>query len=527
MCTLADPPVLPICIDRDRALLGPIWQPGRSVCPDCLDHWLSINFFDHPDEPGPLHRDLPVLICEAALALVARPSALDDHGIAICAAGKGTAAHPVFRRQDCKFCGVAGEQAVDTSLHAQLRMHCSPWTGIVNRLELTKEPSAGAFRATATWTPPLPIDDARGYLHRQESYGRGRTAREAETGCIAEALERYSLIYRGNEATVRGTIDEVDGINPDEIQLYSAAQYRDRAAWNAQVEEELEVPELFDATVPVDWLKAIALDPNGRGTFVPAACCLMWYQFQPGEPEFARADTIGCASGTTFDDAAARALLEWIERDATTIWWDNALGRPGLRIESFDSDDLNTVVDGLRAIDRRLFLLDCTTDIGVPAYVAIAPRRDGSEPLIACAADLSPSVAAYRAASEVGQVWYDAQRSGDGLLPSLREWLLTETTKTQPYLKPTHFVDAPSAPTYSQDRLKILVDRLVDVGLQPYAVDHSRTDVTLPTVRAVVPGLRHGWNRRAPGRLYDVPVKMGWLSRSKAEEELNPIRCSL
>jgi ribosomal protein S12 methylthiotransferase accessory factor len=37
-----------------------------------------------------------------------------------------------------------------------------------------------------------------------------------------------------------------------------------------------------------------------------------------------------------------------------------------------------------------------------------------------------------------------------------------------------------------------------------------------------VPGLRHFWARFAPGRLYDVPVAMGWLERPVPEAELNP-----
>jgi oxazoline/thiazoline synthase len=41
--------------------------------------------------------------------------------------------------------------------------------------------------------------------------------------------------------------------------------------------------------------------------------------------------------------------------------------------------------------------------------------------------------------------------------------------------------------------------------------------------RVVVPGLRHFWRRLAPGRLYDVPVSLGWLDRPRAETELNPI----
>jgi ribosomal protein S12 methylthiotransferase accessory factor len=38
----------------------------------------------------------------------------------------------------------------------------------------------------------------------------------------------------------------------------------------------------------------------------------------------------------------------------------------------------------------------------------------------------------------------------------------------------------------------------------------------------MAPGLRHFWVRLAPGRLYDVPVRLGWLQTSLSEELLNP-----
>jgi hypothetical protein len=42
-------------------------------------------------------------------------------------------------------------------------------------------------------------------------------------------------------------------------------------------------------------------------------------------------------------------------------------------------------------------------------------------------------------------------------------------------------------------------------------------------VKVFVPGLRHFWARLAPGRLYDAPVRLGWLPAPLAEEQLNPI----
>jgi oxazoline/thiazoline synthase len=38
-----------------------------------------------------------------------------------------------------------------------------------------------------------------------------------------------------------------------------------------------------------------------------------------------------------------------------------------------------------------------------------------------------------------------------------------------------------------------------------------------------VPGLRHFYRRFAPGRLYDVPVKLGWLDKPTLENDLNPV----
>jgi len=45
----------------------------------------------------------------------------------------------------------------------------------------------------------------------------------------------------------------------------------------------------------------------------------------------------------------------------------------------------------------------------------------------------------------------------------------------------------------------------------------------LPVVKVIVPGLRHFWARFAPGRLYEVPVALGWVPAQLTEEQLNPV----
>jgi ribosomal protein S12 methylthiotransferase accessory factor len=42
-------------------------------------------------------------------------------------------------------------------------------------------------------------------------------------------------------------------------------------------------------------------------------------------------------------------------------------------------------------------------------------------------------------------------------------------------------------------------------------------------VKVIVPGMRSFWARYAPGRLFDVPVRLGRLARPTPYDELNPI----
>src|SRR5207247_10804928 len=60
-------------------------------------------------------------------------------------------------------------------------------------------------------------------------------------------------------------------------------------------------------------------------------------------------------------------------------------------------------------------------------------------------------------------------------------------------------------------------------GLEVLVLDQTRPDIGLPVVKVIVPGLRHFWARFGPGRLYDVPVRLGGLAEPTPYEQLNPI----
>lgn len=74
-----------------------------------------------------------------------------------------------------------------------------------------------------------------------------------------------------------------------------------------------------------------------------------------------------------------------------------------------------------------------------------------------------------------------------------------------------------------RDTVHALVERAAGRGLETIVLDQTRPDLDICAAKVVVPGLRHFWRELGPGRLYDVPVELGWLGRAHSESELNPM----
>jgi ribosomal protein S12 methylthiotransferase accessory factor len=66
------------------------------------------------------------------------------------------------------------------------------------------------------------------------------------------------------------------------------------------------------------------------------------------------------------------------------------------------------------------------------------------------------------------------------------------------------------------------VDLVSAAGLQVIVVDQTRPDIELAVARVVVPGLRHFWRRLGPGRLWEVPARLGRLPLALDEDSVNP-----
>src|SRR4029079_14773840 len=106
----------------------------------------------------------------------------------------------------------------------------------------------------------------------------------------------------------------------------------------------------------------------------------------------------------------------------------------------------------------------------------------------------------------------------------------TVTTKDLPHVVPDMSLPPVHGNQYSnlwtddiKEDILFCKDVVEKKGMEMLVLDPTRSDIGMPVVKVIVPELRHFWPRFAPGRLYDVPVKLGWLSAPLAEEQLNPI----
>ncbi len=85
-----------------------------------------------------------------------------------------------------------------------------------------------------------------------------------------------------------------------------------------------------------------------------------------------------------------QGFLELVERDAYAIWWYNRLKRPPVNLDMFNDSYVRDLQIQLAESGKRLWVLDITSDLGIPSFVAIAHwEKDGANISISVPARIS------------------------------------------------------------------------------------------------------------------------------------------
>jgi ribosomal protein S12 methylthiotransferase accessory factor len=560
------------------AWLGPLFVPGHTGCWRCLAHRLEGHrrverYLEQrlgkavlPPAPSALSatRRLVAGLVSTTVArwvVEGRLPALEGQVLTFGAATFESRSHPVTRRPQCPDCGDAGLMArrqrepvvlepsprvftadgghrqvdPEETLHRVSR-HFSPVSGIVNRLTRTGQPGDDArllFSYSTDHNFVLLADDLQSLRHNLRGFsgGKGRTDAQARASALCESIERYSGVWQGDEARRRATLEELgeEALHPQALLGFSARQYARRQEWNRLQELFSWVPEPFEPDRPIDWSPVWSLTRE-RWRFVSTALCYYGYPFA-GAPVFGLADSNGCAAGNTRTEAILQGFFELVERDAAALWWYNRLRRPGVDLAGFGEPYLLDVARHWRSRGRELWALDLTTDLGIPTFAAVSRRVEGpgESVIFGFGTHLDARVALLRAVTEHNQfmpLLPVAEASGAG---TFSRWVHEVRVEQEPFLVPAPDVAPRTAadfPRHQSAELREDVAHCVELarraGLETLVLDQTRPDTGLAVVKVWVPGLRHFWARLGPGRLYDVPVRMGLLPAPLPEEALNP-----
>ncbi|MCR3751565.1 TOMM precursor leader peptide-binding protein [Lentzea californiensis] len=557
-----------------QVTVGPFFTPGDGPCWRCLATRLSANRTAEAHvrarcgQKGPAPRpliglpSLHAMAVEIASVEVAKWLAGLRHETqrsiwSYDSLSMKVTQHEVRHRPQCGGCGdqevVARRAFEPVELASRVKRSCDggghrasppqevldeyrhligPVTGVVREIRRAEGPAFfNSYRSGANIAAGGEgIEGLRSAL-RADTGGKGVTALDAEVGALCEAVERRSGAFFGEEARVSGSFTSLGdrAIHPDSVQQYHPRQFETRDEWNAQHADFQYVTTPFDEHEVMDWTPLWSLTEQ-RHKFLPTG---MVYFGAPCPPSIV-SNSNGCAAGSSVEDAVLQGLLELVERDAVAIWWYNRTPVPGMDLDSFRDPWISELRQVHAGLGREVWLLDVTSDLGVPTMVAISRRTAGEREdiMLGCGSHLDPRLAARRALTELNQCMPMVCGPMDlGTFDvDMRRWFETTKLVEQPWLAPDPSVPPREASHHGYlfrhdltDDVRALQHALEQRGMEVLVLDQTRPDIGLPVVRVVVPGLRHFWSRFAQGRLYDVPVQMGRLTRPRRYEELNPI----
>ena len=420
--------------------------------------------------------------------------------------------------------------------------HISPITGVIRELQKLPDRLDGFHNYVAKHHFISMFDDLRALAQNigGRSGGKGRTDIQARVSGFGEAIERYSGVFQGDEIRIKSSYHQLGdrAIHPNACMNFSQSQYRDRQNWNASCQSlSQRVPEPFDETKAIEWTPVWSLTQQ-EFKYLPTAYCYFGYP-KPEKPD-CWADTNGCAAGNTLEEAILQGFMELVERDSVALWWYNRIQRPEVDLDSFDEPYFRSLQESYQSIHRDLWVLDLTSDLNIPTFVAVSRcgDRDSEDILLGFGSHFDAKIAVSRALTEINQILgVVLPTNADGKTqyassaePLALNWWQTATLQNQPYLVPDKSskakVYADYAQNWSDDLLEDIkrCQQIVEQkGMEMLVLDQTRPDIGLKVVKVIVPGMRHFWKRSAAGRLYDIPVEMGWLKESMSEDNLNPI----
>lgn len=312
--------------------------------------------------------------------------------------------------------------------------------------------------------------------------GRGETLGEAFESCVGEAAEYLSFIEREHDPLL---VQWNGSHNLERRQL----------GWALA---GIGLPEDTDPA-RLDWVEAVSL-LDGSCVLFPAELVLR----RVGKQRMGRrqAESNGLGAGRTRADAILSGLTEVIERDAVALWWYGGAPARSIGPGAFKSCGFDHFTDRIRGgTARQFWMLDLTSDVGIPVVAALSAEPDGAGVIAGFGAHPDMLLAMRRAFLEMCQMELAQEISlaklrncaPDTLKPQDIAWIdkyRNLSCENFPQLRPpetqVHEIDQCVCDNAVERGLKALQK----IKITPYAVNLYRDEIRVRVVRIIAPGLQ-------------------------------------
>ncbi|MFC1884556.1 YcaO-like family protein [Thermodesulfobacteriota bacterium] len=338
--------------------------------------------------------------------------------------------------------------------------------GILTGWEARTEATLCPFAVERPWNLEVKVETGRNkwkLTGTLMSYGRGMNIHQARMSCAMEAVERLSAF---------ASIDSALNVTGSKHEYVLK-----KATWESLKNEGAEVldPNEMCLEVPyrnqeLYWIEGERLYEDGlKKIFIPAQTVLLFSNLDEtsltsGLP------SDGLGAGKTMEDAKLHAILEVIERDA-----DKVMPYSMERCFVLDADDskVRETIEGNLRKGIQIQLLDITSEFGIPCYRAFV-QGPGGVLLKGSAAHLDGRAAVVSALTEVPYpypYWFGSMSAAKKL-------------------KTLEYEDLPNLSSGDRTRdLASVESLLLKNGYSPIYLDLTRTDLDIPVVKVLIPGL--------------------------------------
>ena len=356
-------------------------------------------------------------------------------------------------------------QMDDPSELTRLALNRLETAGIPVGPEMRHEASLSPIALLRTWQLSQTVINGRHHYRldgEQTAYGRGLTLEDARVACVMEIVERASSYASVSDSGITGYCRDYPLVQASLSQLLSKGT-------NALDPNRLglEVPYRDQ---PLYWMQGQAIKQIGpEPILVPVQCVFLFCNLD--EPKlFSGMGSNGLGAGADIAQAKCKALLEVIERDcAATIPY-----APELCFDIETNDNcIAQLLQSYAQLGIQVGFLDITGPLGVPCCKGFVKSPDG-QIATGTSAHLNARSALLSALTEIPYPF-------PGGPPS------------QPIPQAGIRVPLEALPNYNcgnyTENLSLLEHLLLSNGVEPIYIDLTRTDLNLPVIRAIVPGM--------------------------------------